>query len=567
MNKYFYKLFAGACLAIFSTAFLSSYILVDEMGAIDERRMSHDLLRASLTELAKTQNERTVEKSSLLNRALMSGQVSAEILKSEGAIATGLLKAHGTTPGSWTLDSFVTRDNELESSFIKNQINQLDFSTLQQGDTLWLKVAGENQQVYFLQAFLVQQGSSQKSNRMVSFTLWPTTIFSSFNTLSKNQSIQFFIADRSGVAFAYPEQQYVGASVSYHPVVTQLKDSKLLEQTQTFETAEKKSFLGGYTQILGSNLYVVSQEDFASHTAKTWQYMMRLLFVCLSVASFVFLILLFVSLREQNKIEILEKNLAAAKQLVGSERSQTKINYETPSTPAEPTEIVRGLLSVISHPLNLTLGLMQSLENEIPASFRSKTQRVLIELRKIADVNNQLQSLTSERSEPEELIALTNLVNQVVATFKSQLSHIQLSFSENWNADSHIKGQYNITKSILNYILNFISGEVSSDSSQRELSIQIEKSGGLVFVKFAVLGRLLSFEEEKNFFQPRKYFLSNSRVLGMDLMLARAHAVQALGDLTCETIANGFVISLQFPNADQHKIETERIDRPAELGL
>ncbi|MGE0764625.1 MAG: ATP-binding protein [Bdellovibrionales bacterium] len=140
-------------------------------------------------------------------------------------------------------------------SYTKSVLQDLPVESAKDNANTWFRVSGPAQQPLFLLISQLKDGAES----VVAVGFLPATALTSVSEAFLGSDTEIAVVDERGVALAFSEQAYVGASLvdSYPPVSEVLRRREVSGQMNT-QNRNKKPVLAASYKVEGSNLYVVA---------------------------------------------------------------------------------------------------------------------------------------------------------------------------------------------------------------------------------------------------------------------------------------------------------------------
>lgn len=248
-----------------------------------------------------------------LNQALVNSPFQAvALMRFDGNWQMSWVRQRPQLKGRWT-DAFtqgVLQDLPVESA--KNSV------------TTWVRVVDPAQSPLFLLISQLKEGNDS----VVAVGFLPVTALRSVSEANLNSGSEVIVVDEKGVALAYPEQSYVGASlVEAYPAVAEVLKRREVTSQFSSQNRAKKSVLVSSAKVDNANLYVLT----ATPRDGAWAFLPRLL-----MTGFIFL-LAFVALGASLSYHLMtpvEKALTyMGQQLMNIAQGQSVVYFDREKNP------------------------------------------------------------------------------------------------------------------------------------------------------------------------------------------------------------------------------------------
>lgn len=545
------KIMLCAAMGILAMAAVAAVLFAQfvDRYSYQEKRASIEQLRRATQALVELQNEQLAER---LLRQIIKRSVENKSLQNESEfLAVGLfsqsaqgLAASTSLQPVWLYSSKAT----LTGEWIQNEILtvQTEIMSARDGGVVWARVKGPDHQLYFLLATSVEVKTTTEEKKQFAIGVLPLSIFSSVNLITKGEKDALYVVDGQGYAFSYPDQQYVGAKLSSHPVVAALVRSELSEH---FAVTSKQKIIGGYDRVNKSNLYVVTAAQTNITMHMTLLLLMQIAFVGVAIMVITAALLYYYISQEKNKIEILEDNLALVRQPAGVEKN---LIYQGDG---QIKDFAIGVVKYLRKPLGTIIGLLHLLEAKNFENEKSRSDicsKILRESRRASEFTELMAKAICYGEEKREIIELTPVLDQVISIYSGELQQAKIQIEANYSSAGRIRCNFDELKKSFKTIFCFTLQLLSQGKgADKKIIVHHLRTGGYVEITIEAVGAELKSDIRRRLFLPFQSFMQTTQLMGLELALARNYFSDLNGELSVESLGyEGFRFTARVPAID-----------------
>lgn len=364
---------------------------------------------------------------------------------------------------------------------------------------------------------------------------------------------ELFLTDQEGVLFAYGESQYVGSQYDKNPIVQNIRQSDLSEESGTF-SSHSGLLVGAYEKVPGSNLFAVSSVPLPSVASQFLKFF--------GASSFIILIMSIIGLGLQNF-------------LVGrllSENSNLKLNLNQQMSllkadPADEPEILvrnvgqefaSAVVKYLLTPATSVVGFGQMLRQRTKdKEIQDILQKSEVEARKIRDFIERLAIKLSVKTENSELVDIHPLMAQLSSQFRTTLTAHKIILEEKSIEEFAVRMSYDTFSTSLRTLFQFAIDQLEDSKSDKKIIFYSKCLGALGQIFLEVHGATISNEDRRQIFLPFQKTLKQKEQTGLDLAMAKNAMESAGGDIIVEPMdTQGFRFCVRLPII-QHVVDKD----------
>lgn len=578
--KTHFKLAIAAMLGVVGMALAACVLLTGLVGGDSQKEKQSFALqiRGAARALVELHNDQLADRlTSVLEKEAQTSDPSAALAASD-FLAVGLISADKETTSGWSPEWVKSQNPKMNAEWMKGLLPSLPIERAVGDDIVWARVAFSEGPVYFVMLISLQVKSETGEQNKISFGVLPTSIFANVNLISKGDNASLFVVDGQGFTYSYPDQQYVGAKITAHPIVAALMKSQLSETTGHFHDGANGPIVGGYDRINKSNLYVVAAASLATKGAIFLKFIFQVGLISVGIMLLMAFTVFYLSSRDLQKMKILEQNLHLMQNSSQTEMQRSS-QTESPIVIDTGDEKLKVFSKSVAHflraPISAIVGFAQMAESRNKDTvLKDLLEKILAETRKVRDFSEALFKIAG-KSEPQvEVLDLNPIVSQVVSGFRSEMSKARIQFEENLKADLSIRANYDELTAAIKAIFTYVVNLVAKGRGDKRILLNVDKTGGLAQISLEGQGVELKADLRKKIFSPFETALPNSRILGLDLALAKSCVDEQGGEVMVESLGSeGLKIILRLPTvlkttsvADEHML-LKPVSKEASLRL
>ena len=323
---------------------------------------------------------------------------------------------------------------------ISSVLEKFSFSEARENRTAWHKVMGPRSRAYLALGVEVKK----KSGLEKIFGLLPIEYLTRVGAILKGSSDLFMVVDSRGRALYFPEQQYLGATVTDDPIVKEILAHKnKMSGSGEYRNLDGVSSAGAYYRIGSTNMHAILSRPFQSVSAPYAEFVVEVLIsvfvICLAVAAVFGLFWNTIGV----KMDYVRKSLAnmvngipiaqppikdgestylysmmtQVERRVG-ERAEDKMQSVLLKESFRTFKsTIENVFVALRDPVTAILGHSQLIQNELKADVNSKAREKAVKIeeesRSIRDWTERLQHLSDINVDNVDPSALSTWIDEV----------------------------------------------------------------------------------------------------------------------------------------------------------
>lgn len=539
------KLAAVAVVGVFATAIATSWSLIDfvDQKAQAEKQMHVTQLRRSVRALVKTQNEHWADRlANVIENVAQHSQPSEQSALGD-FLAVSLLDLVKSPSPVWSEAWVESRNSKMDKDWVHRLLAQLPLERVTGNDVAWARVSTSDGQAYFSFMMGLQVKGDDGAQNKIALGVLPISAFSDVSLVAKGEKENLFVVDSQGFTYSYPDQQYVGAKISSHPIVAALIKAPRGELTGKFRELHGGSVIGGFEKVDGANIYVVATIPAEGRADWYTKFFVQLVLVTLALGGMLFMAVYFLGQKNAREIDILNQNLQMTKEVGKTETIVVDQSAERLS------EFAKNVANYLRGPVSALIGNIHIAENRITdTASKESLSKATSEARHVREFVDAMVKVTGAPEPRSEVVNLNTMLNQVVSVYRSEFQRQKIQFADNLTSEVNIRAEYESLKESLKTLFAYILQRTARGSGEMSLGVRVEKRGGIAMIQIQVQGVELRAEDRRKLFLPFGSELKDGRWLGLDMALAHSAILAQNGEVKVESIGlEGFRIELYFP--------------------
>ncbi len=568
------KLFGALMLGlVFLTLILGvGFNLISSRARVQDRLLSLQTENASVSEFIQAQSEQLVaELISVI--VLDQGKNLSEadhFLRSSFVAASQLRFGAGQ---SWVIDSSFLKPGltaRWPAGSLEQMLSQLPLARLEAESLVWARL--QDPQGLPLFAILSKAQDPQGQDRIVWGLLSPTA-WSSLSRVSKMNLDEFILVDDRGFAYAYTQQQYVGASLENHPVVASVLRDRNLSIHGAFKNLLDQNILVAGNKIPQTNLFSISARTSPSPLPGLWSFIgLSLLgLFAAGLISFVAANILFEPFQkayayfQQSLIDLAMgrplrapdfyvAELYGMKEVIEKLQGAEMVQSQEESKPKEDgkfeayQQVGTGLAQALKGPLAAILGHAQLARSKSEEdSLKQHFVVIEREARKAREAVENLAKVVAGDESQSKRVELREILLSVLALFKMDIAQKGIKLSKDLQSAASIQADPAQLRVALEEIVKN-AVEALGPNGEKEIAVSLVEGEDKVILKIKDTGEGMSPEILAKIFDPFFSAKSSDEASGMGLTVAKGVIRQVGGKIRVESEPGlGTEVSLEFP--------------------
>ncbi|MCB0340697.1 MAG: sensor histidine kinase [Pseudobdellovibrionaceae bacterium] len=474
----------------------------------------------------------------------------------------------------------------------------LPFARVSKESTAWTRVLDDKGLPYIVVM------SSAKTSGVVRLAFLPIQFFADLNQAFKSGSDEVFIVDNRGLALGYADQEYLGASLQRHPLISQLVGQQNLKATGEFRNFSADYLVGAYEQVANTNLYVAIAVPAMGQVTAAENYGLTFLFMGLGFALFLAALLWVMVKPSMDKLEYLKGavlNIAAGQTPKPSDvfgahengvrdalmrlASQSPLPVETRQMTPQNTVLVNpkstkvsaydneevrrdlendvlkkvggSLAASLKGPLSAILGhaqMARTLSQE--KNLRQHFTVIEREARRGRDIVENLNRFVGVKDFKRQKSDLQDVVLTALGVFKETLADQHVKVSKSLSTDRLIDIDVKAVQQAVEQVIGFSLGILNA-AGPKEMNFDIEPKGQSLTLKIYVPSATLPEGDFNRVFDPFYSLPGYSDMSGMGLSVAKGLVTAMGGEIFLDIDnASGATFVISFPTIDGDRLQT-----------
>lgn len=473
------------------------------------------------------------------------------------------------------------------SSFAPQVLSGLPYARTQKGTTVWYRVRDPQNRSLF--AVVIEMNVPGSRSKVRAVGLLPTQAFAEVTEPFKGTQREFVVIDERGYALAYSEQQYVGASLKDHPVVSRILAQRKVGGTWSSQDLKGEPVIASYERLQQSNVYVAvvakSQTQWAAATALMTELGVFAVAILIGMIAIGFVILNpmlvgFRSLRgaviavAEGRLPTLPPNIyiepvrGAISSLMnlspeldtgrGVPKKKSLASYSDQELQEQRTaaykQIGKGLSQAMKGPIAAVLGHAQLARSKVTEqSLKDHFVVIEREARRAREMVENLIRLTGDESKERKRVDLQEVVLAALAQVRPAISNKGVRLNKNLKANGHMMAHQGQLQAVIEELLNNAIDSMT-EQTRKELSVTTVQTEERIKLIIEDTGSGISEAEYDRIFEPFYTTKDPDENAGLGLTVAKGVIESFKGHIHIEPSPDGGVkVVAEFPLASANK--------------